>query len=128
MVQLSVPVFQAFRNNYKVDEAELNLKNIQLNIEQTKNQIELSQSIARGNLIAAKENYLTAVKKYNSAASYERLVEKGYKEGVNTFLESVDARSQLTQSALMLNINTNKVLTALADYEREIAINQTDGN
>ena len=126
--QLSVPIFQAFRNSYKVDEAELNLKNIQLNLEQTKNQIELSQSIARGNLIAAKENYLTAIKKYNAAASYERLIEKGYKEGVNTFIETVDARSQLTQSALMLNINTNKVLTALADYEREIAINQPGSN
>ena len=126
--QLSVPIFQAFRNSYKVDEAELNLKNIQLNLEQTKNQIELSQSIARGNLIAAKENYLTAIKKYNAAANYERLIEKGYKEGVNTFIETVDARSQLTQSALMLNINTNKVLTALADYEREIAINQPGSN
>ena len=119
--QLSVPIFEAFRNNYKIDEAELNVKNIQLNLDLTKNQIKLSQSVARGDLIAAKQNYYTAIKKYKAAGSYERLIEKGYKEGVNTFIETVDARTQLTQSELMLNISTNKVLSALANYERELA-------
>ncbi len=118
--QLSVPIFEGFRNSYKVDEAELNLKNIQLSLDQTRNQLKLSQSIARGNLIAARENYFTAIKKYKAAASYERLIAKGYKEGANTFIETVDARSLLTQAELMLNIKTNKVLTALAEYEREI--------
>ena len=117
--QLSVPIFEAFRNNYKMDEAELNVKNIQLNMDLTRNQIKLSQSVARGDLISAKQNYYTAIKKYKAASSYERLIEKGYKAGVNTFIETVDARSQLTQAALMLNINTNKVLSALANYERE---------
>lgn len=119
--QLSVPIFEAFRNNYKIDEAELNLKNIQLKTDLTKNQIKLSQSVARGNLIAARQNYNTAVKKYKAASSYERLIERGYKEGVNTFIETIDARSQLTQAELMMNININKVLSALADYERELA-------
>ena len=123
-LQLSVPIFEAFRNNYKIDEAELNVKNVQLNLDLAKKQIQLSQSIAYGDLIAARQNYYTAIKKYNSASSYERLIEKGYKEGANTFIETVDARSQLTQAALMLNINTSKVLSALADYEREIAANE----
>ncbi len=118
--QLSIPIFEGFRNSYKVDEAELDLKNIQLSLEKTRNQLKLSQSISRDNLIAARQNYFTAIKKYKAAASYERLIAKGYKEGVNSFIETVDARSQLTQSKLMMNINTNKVLTALADYEREI--------
>lgn len=122
--QLSVPIFEAFRNNYKVDEAELNVKNIQLNLDLAKKQIKLSQSIAYGDLIAARQNYYTAIKKYTAASSYERLIERGYKEGVNTFIETVDARSQLTQAALMLNINTSKVLSALANYEREIAANE----
>jgi len=119
--QLSVPIFEGFRNSYKVDEAELDLKNIRLSLEKTRNQLKLSQSIARDNLVAAKQNYFTAIKKYKVASSYERLISKGYKEGANTFIETVDARSQLTQSELMLNINTYKVLTALADYEREIS-------
>jgi outer membrane protein len=118
--QLSVPIFEGFRSSYKVDEAELDLKNVQLSLEKTRKQLKLSQSIARDNLIAARQNYFTAIKKYNAASSYERLISKGYKEGANTFIETVDARSQLTQAEMMLNINTYKVLNALADYEREI--------
>ncbi len=118
--QLSIPIFEGFRNSYKIDQAELDLKNIQLSLNIARNQLKLSQSIARGNLIAARQNYFTAIKKYKAASSYERLISKGYKEGVNTFIETVDARSQLTQAELMLSISTNKVLTALADYEREI--------
>ena len=121
--QLSVPIFEAFKNRYKVDEAELNVKDAQLNLELTTKQLKLSQSISRSDLIAARQNYYTAEKKYKAASSYERLIEKGYKEGVNSFIETVDARSQLTQAALMLNINTNKVLSALANYERETGNN-----
>ena len=117
--QLSVPIFQAFQNSYKVDEAELNVKDAQLSLDQTTKQLMLSQTIARNDLIAAQQNYYTAQKKYKAASSYERLIEKGYKEGVNTFIETVDARSQLTQANLMINIATNKVLSALANYERE---------
>lgn len=125
-LQLSVPIFEAFRNNYKTSEAELNVRNIQLNLDLTRKQIKLGQLNVRGDLIAARQNYYTAKKKYKAAKSYERLIEKGYKEGANTFIETVDARSQLTQAALMLNINTTKVLSALANYEREIAANNID--
>jgi outer membrane protein TolC len=118
-VQLSVPVFEAFRNSYKVDEAELKVKDAQLSLDLTTNQLKLKQSIARSNLITARQNYYTAGKKYETACNYERLIEKGYKEGINTFIETIDARSQLTQASLMVNINANKVLSALANYERE---------
>ncbi len=120
--QLSVPIFEAFRNSYKVDEAELNVKNAQLSLDLTTKQLKLSQTLARNDLIAAQQNYYTAQKKYKAAIGYERLIEKGYKEGVNTFIETIDARSQLTQAELMVNINTNKVLSAIANYERETGI------
>jgi outer membrane protein len=124
--QLSVPIFEAFRNNYRIDEAELSIKDIQLKTDLTKNQIKLSQSVAYGNLAAARQNYYTAEKKYKAANGYERLIERGYKEGVNTFIETIDARSQLTQAELMVNINTNKVLSALADYERQLAAGELE--
>ncbi|HVO74801.1 MAG TPA: TolC family protein [Ignavibacteriaceae bacterium] len=119
--QLSVPIFETFRNHYKIDNAELELKNSQLNLDLTRNQIKMSQSIARSDLIAAKQNYSTAIKKLEAARSYEKLIENGYKEGTNSFIETVDARTQLTQASIMLNINTTKVLAALANYERETA-------
>jgi outer membrane protein len=119
-IQFSVPIFEAFRNSYAEEEAELELKNIKLTLKQTENRIAMGQSIAHDNVIAARQNYFTALKKYETAQTYERLIMKGYKEGINTFIETVDARSQLTQSALLVNISINTTLTALAEYESEL--------
>jgi outer membrane protein TolC len=119
--QLSVPVFEAFRNHYNIDNAELDLENSKLLSELTEKQIKLSQSIARSDLLAAKQNYNSALKNLEASRSYEKLISNGYKEGVNTFIETIDARTQLTQAFLMVNINTNKVLAALANFERETA-------
>lgn len=125
-LQLKVPIFEGFRNSYKSNEAELNVRNAQLKLDLTQKQLKLVQRNVRDDLIAARQNYYTAIKKYKAASSYERLIEKGYRQGANTFIETVDARSQLTQAAIMLNINTNKVLSALASYERVIAANNID--
>jgi outer membrane protein TolC len=56
-----------------------------------------------------------------SAQSYFNLVEKGYKEGVNTLIEFLDARNQLTSSQLQLNLRKLEVLVAEAQLERETA-------
>jgi len=40
---------------------------------------------------------------------------------VNTFLEAVDARNQLTSAELLLRLNLYKVLIAEASLERETA-------
>jgi outer membrane protein len=40
---------------------------------------------------------------------------------VNSFIEFLDARNQLTRSQLQTNLNRFKVLSALADTERQTA-------
>jgi len=49
---------------------------------------------------------------------------KGYQEGVNTFLETIDARTQLLNSELLVNINKYKIEIAAANYERETNFNK----
>ncbi|HAI84058.1 MAG TPA: TolC family protein, partial [Chitinophagaceae bacterium] len=56
-----------------------------------------------------------------AAAAYQRLIEKGYKEGVSTFIETVDARTQLTNAQLLVSVQQFKLLSALAVLEREQA-------
>jgi outer membrane protein len=41
-------------------------------------------------------------------------------EGINTFIETIDARNQLTTASLQLVINKYQLLAAVANYEREI--------
>ena len=56
-----------------------------------------------------------------AASAYQRLIERGYREGVNTYIETLDARNQLINASLLININEFKVLIAAAELERETA-------
>lgn len=123
-LQLDVPLFEAFRNQYKIDQSELDVKNAELNLELTEKQLNLTAEIAKGNLETAKQNYRSSLKQLEAAKNYYRLIDKGYKEGINTFIETVDARTQLTQAELLANINEYQILIASAKYERELAVSK----
>jgi outer membrane protein TolC len=120
-VQLDVPLFAGFRNRNKTALASLDQRTVILGYDNSRRQIDLSAQAARNNLLTAYQNFQSAQKQQEAASSYHRLIEKGYQEGVNTFIEAVDARNQLTQSQLQVSINRFKVLSALANYERETA-------
>lgn len=120
-VQLDVPLFAGFRNRNKTALANLDQRTIALGYDNSRRQIDLSAQAARNNLLTAYQNFQSAQKQQDAASSYHRLIEKGYQEGINTFIEAIDARNQLTQSQLLVSINRFKVLSALANYERETA-------
>jgi hypothetical protein len=50
------------------------------------------------------------------------LIDRGFKEGVNTFIEDIDARNLLTSAQLQVSINQYKVLVAATKFERETAL------
>ncbi|MEJ0102027.1 MAG: TolC family protein [Bacteroidota bacterium] len=120
-LQLDVPIFAGFRNRNKIKQAGLDVKNAQLNAEQVKQQLDLSGSVARNNLVSAYQTFLSSQKQLEAAQAYQRLIERGYREGSNTFIETVDARNQLTQSQLLVSVNQYNVLIAAAGLERETA-------
>jgi outer membrane protein TolC len=120
-LQLSVPLFSGNRNTYKVKQSELEIKNAQLNKSLLLQQLSLSTNVARNNLSAAWHTYQSSLKQLEAASSYFRLIDKGYKAGTNTFIETVDARNQFTTAQLSATINKYKVLIAATNLERETA-------
>ncbi|HEX6181670.1 MAG TPA: TolC family protein, partial [Chitinophagaceae bacterium] len=56
-----------------------------------------------------------------AATNYFKLIDRGYREGVNSFIEFLDARNQITTARLQAIINKYKVFNAMADYERQTA-------
>ncbi|MBI3125488.1 MAG: TolC family protein [Ignavibacteriales bacterium] len=123
-LQLDMPIFEAFRNKNKIDEAELNLQSAELDLQNVTNQLHLSVNVAANAVTTANQNYITAAKQLEAAVSYHKLIMKGYQEGINSFIETVDARTQLLSSELSANINKYKVLISIANYERELATNK----
>jgi outer membrane protein TolC len=118
--QLDFPLFSGGRNRIKVKHSELDLKKQLINNTYTHNQIKLSADMARNSLMESNKNYAASIKQLDAATAYNKLIEKGYKEGINTFIETIDARNQLTTASLQMVINEYQLLAALATYEREI--------
>ncbi len=118
-IQLSIPIFAGNRNTYKIQQSELDIKSIELTEKNTRNQLELAAFNSKSN---AKNNYnsfLSAEKREESARQYFKLIDRGYREGVNNYIEMLDARNQLTQSQLQKEATRYRFLAALADYERQ---------
>jgi outer membrane protein TolC len=120
-LQLQVPIFTGKRNLYKIEQTGFDLQSIRFKTEQTKQQLQLAAFTAHNNARNAFNTYQSTVKQEQAAVQYFKLIDRGYKEGVNSFIEYLDARNQHTSSQLQLNINKYKFLASLAEYERQTA-------
>lgn len=118
-VQLTMPIFAGNRNLYKIKGSELDVRQAELNDGQARKQLEMAAFTARSNARNLYGNYLASIKQEEASARYYTLIDRGYREGVNSFIEILDARNQLTQSQLQLALNKFRFLAAMADYERQ---------
>ncbi|HYF32207.1 MAG TPA: TolC family protein [Chitinophagaceae bacterium] len=120
-LQLQVPIFTGKRNLYKIEQTTLEGEAIRTNAAHVRQQLELAAFVSHNSIITAYNNYQASVKQHEAAVNYFKLIDRGFKEGVNSFIEFLDARNQLTTAGLQAVINKYKVFNALADYERQTA-------
>lgn len=120
-VQLSLPIFQGFRNDRTIRQSQLEVLKSDHDLIHTQKRLELAVSVARNHLATTLENYHAAEEQLRSAQSYFHLIDRGYREGVNSLIEFLDARNELTSSHLQLNLRKLEALTASAHLERETA-------
>ncbi len=120
-LQIEVPIFEGKRNSYKVKQAALDVKNSKLATQETLEQLNLSATISKNNLIAEWNNYQSSLKQVDAASSYYRLTERGYKAGTSSYIETLDARNNLLTTKLSSQISLFNVLIATADLERQTA-------
>lgn len=120
-LQLNIPIFNGNRNNLKIKEAKNEIEIAKLQKEYVEQQLDVAVTSAHNEVLANKTNYESALKQLEMAETYFRLIDKGYAAGVNTYIETVDARTQLTAAKLAASINYYQFLSALAKLERETA-------
>lgn len=120
-LQLQIPIFQGKRNVYKIEKQQIELKNLAVTTDITQKQLELAAFVSRNQALNAWQNLQAAQKQQEAALSYFKLIDRGYREGINNYLEWLDARNQQTQSEVQSNIILYQLLTALADLERQTA-------
>jgi outer membrane protein TolC len=118
-VQMTMPIFAGNRNLYKIRESELDVRQSEINASQTRKELEMAAFTARSNAKSLYGNYLASIKEEDASTRYYKLIDRGYREGVNSFIEILDARNQLTRSQLQTALNKFRFLAAIADYERQ---------
>ncbi len=120
-IQLKFPIFSGRSNIYKIEQARLDGQNLLIKETEVKQQFALAASVSRNNVKTAYNTYQSLMKQQESLEKYFHLISRGYQEGVNSFIEYLDARNQLTGIRQQVNIQQFKVLVALADFERQTA-------
>ena len=120
-IQFTMPIYSANRNRLKIQQTQLDLKQTEFNLQDVKNKIDVAVFQAKTNLNTNYERYLSALKQEDAAKQYFRLIERGYKEGVNSFIEWLDARNQLTQAQVQKEVIFYTYLNSLAELERQTA-------
>lgn len=118
-LQVEIPLFNGNRNRIQTQQARLDLNKLQLQKEMIEDQLSLSARKAYNEVISAKAIYKSSIEQLKAAESYFNLIEKGYKDGRHTMIEYLDARNQLTQSALQQTISAYQILAAQAAFDRE---------
>ncbi len=120
-MQVDIPIFSGKRNLNKIKQSAMDVDMAKKSLDLTSKQVNLALQIAQKNLTQTWVAYRASQKQIDVANTYSNLIDKGYKEGVNTYIETLDARSQWTNAHLLLNLNQFKILIAAAQVEREAA-------
>jgi outer membrane protein TolC len=114
-----MPIFTAGTNSLKTKQAQLDYEGLKLNKQNTEQALALTALNAKNDVATAKAQLTSSVSQNSAAKSYFTLAEKAYAGGALTFIEYLDARTQLTNSEVGLNVAKFRVLQAYAALERE---------
>jgi outer membrane protein TolC len=120
-LQMDIPIFSGKRNLYKVKQSQLDIASAKNALDLSTKQFNMATEIAQKNVQSSIVSFQASTKSYEAASAYLRLIEKGYKEGVSTYLETVDARNQWMNAQINYQLKQFNVLIAAAAYEREAA-------
>ncbi|MBK6266570.1 TolC family protein [Marivirga sp. S37H4] len=119
-LQLSMPLFHGGRNKNAISSSQLNLESLNHQEALLNSQIEMAIRTSKNNIKASQAAKSSAESNLKASTAYLKLLEKGYREGVNSLIEFIDARNQYTNAALKVSIANYNLLNAIADLEREL--------
>jgi outer membrane protein TolC len=119
-LQLDIPLFAGGNQLYKIKKSKLDIDLQKSQLMYMQQQLNLSANVAKNSIKSHYQSYQSAIQQTIAAKAYLDLIDKGYKEGINTFIETLDARNQLTISQIQELISKYDLMASIAVYEREI--------
>lgn len=116
-IQLNVPIFGGFVNNYKTQQAKLNEQKTDLNIASLKMGIDLQVRQAEINLQQEKKNLASQMQNLDLAKEVARVTKVKYEKGLSSSLEYFVSESELKTAQINYYSTLAGVYMAKVDYE-----------
>lgn len=120
-LQLTLPLFRAGDNKYKVQQAQLQIDALDQQYKEVQQQLSLQEQTALNNYHSSQQTLQAVRAEVQSARETYRLTERRFREGLALQLELVDARTQLTNAQIRFSLAQLSVLTKAAEWERATA-------
>jgi len=119
-LQLEWTLWNGNRNRYQEQQVEFQSQQLQVRRQDVVNQFQLRQKVAAEEVRSAYESLKSTTQEVASANEYFRVVDRSYREDMATYIEYLDARTQLTNSRLQLNLKAYQLWAQMAALEREL--------
>ncbi|MDR6563368.1 MULTISPECIES: TolC family protein [unclassified Arcicella] len=117
-VSFDLPVYSFGRNQLKVKQSEMDLAALDTQAQQVKNQLALQTEMAQNSLSSSKKVFESKASQISTAERYYRDMLRRYKEGNLSFIELLDAQTQITTAQLQQSISLYDVWLKWTDLER----------
>ncbi len=121
-LQLSYAIFDGFKRQAKVQQAELEVKSIQVTKTKTEEGLKIKLLQSQLNMEEALDRIHAQEKSVNQAERALHIAQTRYKEGVGTQLEILDTQNSLTQTRINYEKAIYDFLIAKTDWEQTLGI------
>ena len=119
-LQLEWTLWNGNRNRWQERQVELETQQLNLRRQDVVSQFQLKQKVAVEEVRAAYETLKATKQELASANEYFRVVERSYREDMASYIEYLDARTQLTNANLQKSLKVFQLWAQLAALEREL--------
>lgn len=119
-LKVSLPIFQGSKRIYNIRQSELQVKRIDLDVENLRNQINTEYTQAMATYKANFNQFMVMKENVDLAQEVYSLIELQYREGVKTYLEVITAQTDLRSAQLNYYNAMYTVLSSKIDLQRAL--------
>ncbi|HET6996492.1 MAG TPA: TolC family protein [Chitinophagaceae bacterium] len=117
---LAFPIFQGGKRRYETQQAEWQIKRMDLALEAIKNGINAEYSAALANYKAAMSNFLSVKENVLLAREVYDVIQLQYRSGIKTYLEVVAAETDLRTAEINFYDALYKILSSKIDVQKSL--------
>lgn len=121
-LQLSFPIFQGFKRSARIQQAKIDVENLEVTKSKTEAGLKISLLQSKLKMDEALDRIQAQEKSVNQAERALEIAQTRYKQGVGTQLEILDTQNSLTQTRIDYEKAVYDFLFAKTEWERILGI------